>query len=86
MQLSNKHLKGLLAVALINAIVAMASEYLASLAYRRLGWSVLGTSAVIMPVLLIAVMPVTYKILRAYTGDNTNQSKSADTKKPEGSD
>jgi hypothetical protein len=51
------------------------------LAYRRLGWSVLGTMAVVMPILLIAVMPVTLKIHRACYMENPDESKSADGKK-----
>lgn len=81
MQLWNKRTKGVLIVALINGIAGAASARLATLAYRQSGWSITATELVILPVLLLALSPVTLKILRAFYSETSDQSKSTDASK-----
>ena len=69
MQLWNGKVKGILLVALMNGLVGGLSTHLAIMVYRKYGWSVMGSSAVIMAVLLIAVSPVAWMILQKYYKD-----------------
>ena len=81
MQLWNKKAKGTLIVVLINGILGIISAQLASLVYRKWGWSFFATMAVILLVLLFSLSPVTSRILRASNSGSSDQSKSSDAGK-----
>jgi hypothetical protein len=83
MQLWNKKAKGTLTVALINGILGGVSVQLASLAYRQWGWHLFATTPVIMLILVMALFPVTSKILRAShsASFDSDQSKPTDARK-----
>jgi hypothetical protein len=78
MQLWNKKAKGTLIVALINGIAGGVSVQLAIVAYRQWGWHIFATMPVILLVLLLALFPVTSRILRASHSESSDQSRSTD--------
>jgi hypothetical protein len=83
MQILNKKAKGILIVALINGIVGGMSVPLAILAYRHWGWHLFATLPVLMLTLLMALFPVTSKILRAShsASFDSDQSKPTDARR-----
>ena len=74
MQLWNRRSKGVLLVVLINAFAGVISTKIATQIYRRWGWSLSGSELVLFLLLLIALFPVTHRILR-WCWDNPTQSK-----------
>ena len=80
MQIWSRKSKGVLLVALINGLAGGMSLQLAIQIYKRWGWSLFGSMAVILAVLLLAISPLTWRITRR-SSDETDPCKSVDAGK-----
>jgi hypothetical protein len=77
MQVGNRKAVGTLLVALINGILGGISVLIAIQLYKRLGWSLFGSMAIISMALMFGATPVTSRIMRRFS-EGTHQSTPVD--------